>query len=247
MEALELAGATVRYGARTVLDNVSIAFQPGERVALLGPNGSGKTTLLRAIAGIVPVAEGRVHPAGGLTRRDVARRIAYLPQDEFWEFAFSVEDVVRCGRYALAGSLRHDSDADRAAIERAIAAVGLEPLRERSVTELSGGERRRVVLARALAQEAPALLLDEPTTALDLEHSHAVLKALVAREGLVLFATHDFASTAIAGRVVVLDGGRVVADGPPGDVINEQLLRDVFHVRATVRHEDGRIHVVAEL
>jgi iron complex transport system ATP-binding protein len=247
MEALELAGATVRYGARTVLDNVSIAFAPGERVALLGPNGSGKTTLLRALAGILPVAEGQARPAGGLTRREIARRIAYLPQDEFWEFAFSVEDVVRCGRYALAGAMRHDSDADRAAIERAIAAVGLEPLRDRPVTELSGGERRRVVLARALAQETPALLLDEPTTALDLEHSHAVLQALVAREGLVVFATHDFASTAIAGRVVVLEKGRVVADGAPNDVITEALLRDVFHVRATVKHEDGRIHVFSDL
>jgi len=249
MEPLELRGVTVRYGERAVLNGIDLAIAPGERVALIGPNGSGKTTLLRALAGIVKVATGDVLPAGGLTRREIARRMAFLPQDEIWEFPFRVEDVVRCGRYALTAALYSESDEDRAAIEGAIAAVGLHALRQRPITELSGGERRRAILARVLAQDAPALLLDEPTTALDLEHRHAVLAALAARQGTVVFSTHDLdAAAGWAGRVVVLDAGRMVADGKPAEVITEALLRDVFHVTATVHErEDGRIHVVPEI
>ena len=250
MEPLELRGVTVRYGERAILDNIDLAIAPGERVALIGPNGSGKTTLLRALAGIVKTASGAVIPAGALTRREIARRMAFLPQEETWEFPFRVEDVVRCGRYALTSALYSESEKDRAAIEGAIAAVGLNDLRQRSITELSGGERRRAILARVIAQEAPALLLDEPTTALDLEHRHAVLAALAAREGTtVVFSTHDLdAAAGWAGRVVVLDAGRIVADGRPAEVISEALLKEVFHVTAAVdRREDGRIHVVPEI
>jgi iron complex transport system ATP-binding protein len=248
MAALELAGVTLRYGARPVLEGVDLRVGESERVALVGPNGSGKTTLLRVLAGIARPDSGDARPATGLTRREVARRIAYLPQEEHWEFPFTVEEVVRCGRFAFGGLLDRESDADRAAIDRALAAVGMDELRRRAITELSGGERRRAVLARVLAQEAPALLLDEPTTALDLEHRHAVLSALVARSGAVLFATHDLdAAAGYAERVVVLREGRVVADGTPPDVLTAALVEEVFRVRARVLLEDGRIHVVPEV
>jgi iron complex transport system ATP-binding protein len=248
MDALELHRVTVRYGGRTALDAVDLLVAPGEHVALIGPNGSGKTTLLRALAGIVRPQWGSVRPAGALARDEAARRIAYLPQEEHWEFPFPVEEVVACGRYAHAPGLFRESVEDFAAVDTALAAVGVAALRRRPITELSGGERRRAMLARALAQRAPALLLDEPTTALDLEHRHAVLEALRELRGSVVLATHDLdAAAASCGRIVVLARGRVVADGPPASILTEALLREVFHVDARILRDGGRIHVVTEL
>ncbi|MHC4225299.1 MAG: ABC transporter ATP-binding protein [Planctomycetota bacterium] len=248
MEPLELRGVTVRYGARAVLESIDLHVPHGQRAALVGPNGSGKTTLLRVLAGILRADEGAVVPAGSLPRREIALQIAYLPQEEHWEFPFSVEEVVRCGRYARMSTLYRETGEDREAVERGLNAVGLAELRARPITELSGGERRRAVLARVLAQEAAALLLDEPTTALDLEHRHAVLRAVASNPGTVLFATHDLdAAAAYAERVVILDKGRVVADGAPGEVITEERIETVFRVRARVVREEGRIHVVPEI
>ena len=242
---LRAAGLSVRYGNHVALHGVDLEVAPGEKVALLGPNGSGKTTLLRALAGILAPDAGTVSPAGGLDRRATALRIAFLPQEEHWEFPFPVEEVVACGRFARVASLFRDAAEDHAAVDTSLAAVGLAKLRGRPITELSGGERRRAVLARALAQRAPALLLDEPTTALDLEHRHAVLKVLKASGGTVVLATHDLdAAAACCGRAVVLSEGRVVADGPPLDVITEDLLASVFRVRARVRREHGHRHDV---
>jgi len=245
MDGLELLGVTVRYGARAALDRVDFRVAPGEHVALIGPNGSGKTTLLRTLAGILRPDEGSVRPAGALARQEVAERIAFLPQEEHWEFPFPVEEVVACGRYAHAPGLFRESVEDLAAVDTALAAAGVAALRQRPITELSGGERRRVVLARALAQRAPALLLDEPTSALDLEHRHAVLAALKEFRGSVVLATHDIdAAAACAARIVVLAGGRIVADGAPNEIVTEALLREVFRVEARVIRDGERIHVV---
>jgi len=246
MADLELVGARVRYGSRIVLHDVSLAVAAGERVALLGPNGAGKTSLLRAMAGLVRLDAGAARPADGLDRRALARHVAYVPQEEFWEFEFPVREVVACGRYAYAGSLFGESAEDRDAVARALDAVGLAALADRPITELSGGERRRVIVARALAQGAPALLLDEPTTALDLLHRGAVLSVLRASPGAILFATHDFeAAASLADRVVVLQEGRIAADGAPADVLNEALLRDVFGVAARLHRDgDGGLHVL---
>jgi iron complex transport system ATP-binding protein len=245
---LALAGVTVRYDVDAVLDAIDLRVPAGQRVALIGPNGSGKTTLLRVLAGILVPERGTVAPAGGLDRRDAARSIAFLPQEEHWEFPFPVEEVVACGRFAHAVSLLREEARDRAVVDASLAAVGLGPMRRRPITELSGGERRRAVLARALAQRAPVLLLDEPTTALDLAHRHAVLRALAAMDGTVVFATHDLdAAAACAGRVVVLRAGRIVADGAPADVLTETLLHDVFGVAARVLRDGPRIHVLTEI
>lgn len=246
MDALELRGVTVRYGAHTALDRVDLSVAAGEHVALIGPNGSGKTTLLRALAGIVRPDEGEVLPAGAFARDEVARRIAFLPQEEHWEFPFPVEEVVACGRYAHAPGLFRESVEDLAAVDTALAAAGVAALRRRPITELSGGERRRAMLARALAQRAGALLLDEPTSALDLEHRHAILGALRELRGSVVLATHDLdAAAACSSRIVVLAGGRIVADGAPSQILTEALLREVFRVEARILRDGDRIHVVA--
>jgi iron complex transport system ATP-binding protein len=246
MDALELRDVTVRYGEHVALDRVDLMVAPGEHVALIGPNGSGKTTLLRALAGVVAPQWGSVRPAGALARDEVARRIAFLPQEEHWEFPFPVEEVVACGRYAHAPGLFRESVEDWAAIDTALAVAGVAGLRRRPITELSGGERRRVMLARALAQRAPALLLDEPTSALDLEHRNAVLSAIRTVRGAVVLATHDLdAAAACASRLVVMAAGRIVAAGPPADILTKALLRDVFHVDARILRDGDRIHVVA--
>jgi len=235
--ALEARALTVRFRGRTVLDGVDLALREGERTALLGPNGSGKTTLLRALAGVLAPDAGTVSPAAGLDRRSLARRVA---------FPFTVDEVVRGGRYVHAAGLFGESAEDRAAVDGALAAVGLAALRGRAVTELSGGEQRRVALARTLAQRAPVLLLDEPTTALDLEHRRAVVAVLASFPGTLVVATHDFAAASRLDRVVLLRAGRVVADGAPADVLDAAHVEEAFGVRARVVEVGGVRHVVPE-
>jgi len=220
MAALELVGVTVRLGGRVALDNVSLTVEEGERVALVGPNGGGKTTLLRALAGLVTPDSGTIRPGG--TRLEIARRLAYVQQEEFWEFDFPVRDVVACGRFA-------HGDSDGAAVDRALARVGLESFADRAITSLSGGERRRVFVARALAQETAALLLDEPTTALDLKHREAVLHAAREFDGTIVMATHDLDSVrSLADRVVALRAGRITLEGTPDEVLSDANLRELF-------------------
>ncbi|MEM8882642.1 MAG: ABC transporter ATP-binding protein [Planctomycetota bacterium] len=242
MAILELRDATVRFGARPVLSAVSLAVEPRERVALIGPNGGGKTTLLRALAGLLPLDAGEALPIGDCSRREAAHHVAYVPQEEFWEFEFPVREVVACGRYSYTDTLT----AEREAVDRALAAVALEDLADRSITELSGGERRRVIVARALVQQTPALLMDEPTTALDLRHRAAVLRAMRSFEGAILFATHDLEAAArLADRIVVLHEGGIRTQGAPADVLTEELLRELFGVEARLlRDDEGTLHVL---
>jgi iron complex transport system ATP-binding protein len=251
MDALEFEGVSVRYGAVRALEGVSGALRAGERVAVIGPNGGGKTTLLRVLAGIVRPAAGEVWCRGqrlhALSRVEIARQIGFLPQEEHWEFPFTVEEVVRCGRFARATALYRETREDREAVEAALRAVDMTGLRGRPITDLSGGERRRAVLARVLAQRAPFVLLDEPTTALDLEHRCAILRVVGEYPGAVLLSTHDLdMAAAHCRRLLVLSRGRLVAEGPPEAVMDEALLREVFRVRARVVRDGGRIHVVAE-
>ena len=236
---LRLSDVTVTYRGRDVLDRVDLAIEPGERVALIGPNGAGKSTLLRVAGGLLRPARGHAElggmPVGALDRLEVARRLAVVPQQATLPFATRVEEVVGLGRLPYEHPLRGARPADRAAIAAAIERVGVGHLLGRDVRELSLGERQLVLIALAVAQATPLLVLDEPTVHLDLRHQVGAMDLLVdlnERDGTTILAVlHDLGLAAhFFPRLVLLDAGRVVADGPPADVLAPERIRDVFGV-----------------
>lgn len=246
MPALSLGALAVRFGESTILDSVDLVVERGEWVGMIGPNGAGKTTLLKAITGAVPFG-GSVEIGGKelstLKRRDLARSVALVPQHPVLPPGMRVVDYVLLGRTPhlgeVTGPSRHDLDVVAGVLE----ALNLSGFLDREVTTLSGGELQRVVIARALAQESPILLLDEPTTALDIGKQQAVLELVDAlrheRELTVFSAMHDLT---IAGqfpdRLVLLSGGTVVAQGRGRGVLNTELIR--AHFGADVRiFDDG--------
>ncbi len=239
--AMAATGLSVRLARNVIVEGASLELRTGELVALLGPNGAGKTTLIRALAGVLP-AEGRVEigdrPLAAFSLRERARRIAYLPQGHITHWPMDVASVVALGRHPHADAFARPTEDDRAAVRAALAATGLEPLASRSVTSLSGGERARVALARALATQASILLADEPTMSLDPRHQLVVMELLaqVAHGGTAVLAIlHDLALAArFADRVLMMDRGRLVADGPARDVLTPETIATVFGVEATM-------------
>jgi iron complex transport system ATP-binding protein len=238
-DVLRADGVTVEIRARAILRDVSLALAAGERVALVGPNGAGKSTLLRVLAGTLRPTSGRVmlgdSPLTALDRSEVARRLAVVPQQTALPFAMKVEAVVALGRLPHEAPLRGTRPADRAAVGAAIDRVGLGHLLGRDARELSLGERQLVLLALAVAQAAPVMLLDEPTVHLDLRHqveAMDLLRDLNERDGTAMVAVlHDLGLAAhFFPRLVVIDHGRVIADGPPAAVLTDDLIRDVFGV-----------------
>ena len=252
MTGIALEGVTVTLGGRAVVRDVTAVVGEGEWVALIGPNGAGKTSLLHAVSGLLPY-EGTVSLGGvdaaGLGRRARSRLLALVPQEPEIPPWLTVGEYVLLGRTPYLGPLAREGTADHDAAERALALLDLGPLAERPLGTLSGGERQRVVVARALAQEAPIVLLDEPTAALDIGHQqHALelLDALRASEGLTLVAAmHDLTLAAqYADRVLLLHGGRVVADGPPADVLTEDALARHYGATVRVLTVDDRVAVL---
>jgi len=237
--AVRLDRVTVAYRGRPALRDVSLEVAPGERLAIVGPNGAGKSTLLRVVAGLLGPAAGTAELAGvpveGLDRLAVARRLAVVPQLASLPFATTVEQVVALGRLPHEHPVRGLRPADRAAVAEAIERVGVGHLLGRDARELSLGERQLVLLALAIAQQAPVLVLDEPTVHLDLRHQVEVMELLAdlnAREGTTILAVlHDLGLAAhFFPRLALLDGGRVVADGRPAEVLSPGRIRDVFGV-----------------
>lgn len=238
-----LRGVGLSYGPTAVLDGVSLELRESEFTAILGPNGAGKSTLLNVLAGLRPHYRGSCRygdrEVRDWPRPEFARRIAFVQQSTSMEFPFSAEEIVLMGRTPYAHGL-FESAADREAVERAMALTDVTAFRTRDVRSLSGGERQRVILAAALAQEPQTLLLDEPTTWLDLSHQLDLYRLLakLAAEGLAVIAvTHDLnLAAAFAQRLVVLDRGRLEADGTPESVLNPDRLREVFHVDVRIDH-----------
>lgn len=237
MTSLAVERLTVRAGEARLLDAVSLVAGAGEFVGVVGPNGAGKSTLLRAAAGAEHAHQGSVLindvEIAAMTAISRARALAYLPQTREINWAITAEAVVTLGRFAYGSTARLDA-AGRAAVDAALAATDSELFRDRVASTLSGGEQARVHLARALAAEAPILIADEPTAALDLKHALAILTLLRAKAragGLVIAALHDLGMAYhFCSRLIVLNGGRVVADGAPEQALTQGLLGEVFGV-----------------
>jgi iron complex transport system ATP-binding protein len=240
---LEATGISGGYGQRIVLHDVSVAVEGGEFVGLIGQNGSGKSTLLKILTGVLPATAGSVSVGGialgRLSALDIARRVAFVPQSEPAVFEFRVRDIVLMGRYPRRVPGRGETPADFAAVEAAMADADILELADRSITRLSGGEHRRVLLARALAQDAPLLLLDEPTAHLDVTHQ-AALMMLVRRwtreRGVgAIAALHDLGQAAeFCDRLLLMHDGRIVAAGRPEAVVTRANLRAAYAADAWV-------------
>lgn len=241
---------SIGHGSTVVGRGLSLAIAPGEIVCLLGPNGCGKTTLFRTLLGLIPSLAGRVCLKGRdlreLKRSEIARQLAYVPQAHVPPFPYRVEEVVLMGRAVRVRPLSAPSAQDRAAARTALSRLGIGDLATADYSRLSGGQRQMVMIARALAQEAPMLVMDEPTASLDFGNQARVLARIadLAREGghAVVLSTHDpDQAFALDARVILMHEGGILAQGPPAEVLTGARLSRVYGVSVQVeRTGSGR-------
>jgi len=251
--SLAVDGVSFAYRGTQVLGNVSLRIEPGEVLGLIGPNGSGKSTLLRVLSGILLPTRGKVRLGDAdlrdLSRRAVAQRIAVVPQETLFSFPFTVLETVLMGRHPHLEGLGFESERDVALARAALTRCGAEDLEQRSILELSAGERQRVVFARALAQEPRVLLLDEAASFLDVRHQVALyelVRELAAQGVSVLAVLHDLNLAAeYCDRIALLDRGHVAALGPTAEVFTYQNLTRLFatEVYVDLNHLTGSLLV----
>lgn len=247
---LEARGLTLVRGRAEVLHGVDLALEPGEALALVGPNGAGKSSLVRALSGLLPAASGEVRiegrPLTDWDRDALGRALAFVASEELGPDALTVEDRVRLGRYPHRGPFRPWTAEDRDAVDQALARTGISHLRRRALGTLSAGERQLSALARGLAQQPRALLLDEPAAHLDVGHQLSLFRVLdqVRSAGVgVLAVVHDLQRAAAwAGRMVLLCAGRVAAQGPPDEVLAGPACAGAFQVAVRGHHVPGLAH-----
>jgi iron complex transport system ATP-binding protein len=245
MPILELERISFKYGEKRVLQDVTLTVAKGEFFGILGPNGSGKSTLLNLIDGIRLPCEGEIRlkgiAPGKMQRRDVARLVAVVPQEASWVFPLTVEEVVLMGRTPHIGRLAFESERDFAVARSAMEATDILPFAARLMEALSVGERQRVLIARALAQEPEVILLDEPTSSLDIAHqirTFDLIRSLSRSAGLtVVSVTHDMNLASLyCDRIALLEEGRLHSLGRPGEVLNESNISEVYRVNVVVDH-----------
>jgi len=234
---LKIQNLSVNYGTRRILHEVSFEVQSGEVLALIGPNGAGKSTLIRAVSGVIPTARGHVRTNGddfsSLSSLQRARYIATVPQAVALPPAYTVWETVLFGRTPYLGFLGQPSKADEEIARQALARVSALPFADRRVGELSGGEQQRILLARALCQSTPILLLDEPTAHLDLQYQVSLLEVvheLAHKDNLaVLIALHDLNLAAhYADRIALMVAGQIKAEGQPQQVLRRELIEEAY-------------------
>ena len=250
---LDASGVKVEISGTPILDGVDLTLARGELVAVVGPNGAGKSTFARVACGLQSADSGLIEwegrPIRELRGRELARLRAFVPQRPQVPAGVTVEDAVSIGRSSHFGPFRGSSQSDREAIAEAMSKANVERLSERLLTTLSGGELQRVQVAVALAQDAPALVADEPTAQLDLGATAEVsrlLRSLVDQGFGILLIVHDLAlAAAVADRVTVISEGRSIATGTPFEVLTPQLISEVWGVEAELVSRDGRsaLHV----
>ena len=241
--ALDIRRLFQSYGRTPILADVSFQVARGECFIIIGPNGAGKTTLLKLLAGIGKLLQGEILIGGRaiqtLRRRALARKIALVPQLPPSDFPFTVGEIVLMGRSPHLGILGLDSDRDRRVAERSMAFTAVDHLADRRLMQLSGGERQRVFLARAVCQEPDIILLDEPTTALDLAHQVRIMDLMAQlkqdRGMSIVMVSHDINLAAMyADRMLLLKNGRIVAIGPPAKIIDAATITAAYDCRVVV-------------
>lgn len=253
MTRLSLDDVSLSLRGRSILSGVSHTFTPGV-VGLVGPNGAGKSSLLRVLAGLWQPNAGTARmedtPLHQVPAKERARQIAYLPPERDIAWPLPAREVVKLGRHPYQGPFANWTDEDERAVARAVAATEVEHLLDRPVSQLSSGERTRVLLSRALAVDADVLLVDEAIAALDPAHQLQVLEALrgeAARGRLVVAALHDLTyASRYCDRLLVMSQGALHAAGTPADVLTDTILRDVFHITANMSGEGMHRSVIAE-
>ncbi len=254
MKAIELSGLAFGYGARLLFDGFDLEVAAGEFLGVIGPNGAGKSTLLKLVAGLLKPARGSVRILGSelrsLARGEVARTVGVVLQENPFAFDYTVSDVVMMGRNPHLGRFQSPGKHDRQAVTAALEFVDALFLRDERINAISAGERQRVVLARALAQEPAILMLDEATSHLDIAHQQLIARILsdLNRHGkTIVFLSHDLNLAALyCSRILLLDRGRAVSCDTPERVITAELIRSVYGVEPIVtRHpESGRPQVM---
>jgi len=253
--ALKTKGLGVAYGRRSVLEDATLAVPRGAMLGIVGPNGGGKSTLLKAVLGLVPVERGEVEILGRKVDRRARRLVGYVPQreDVDWNFPVSAFDVVMMGRVPSLGFLRRPSATDREIVWKALGTVGMAEVAEERIGEFSGGQQQRIFLARALAQGAELLLLDEPVSGVDAPSQHEIfdlLRGLQERGKTIIVTTHDLSCVAERFDLALLLNRRVVAFGKPEEVFTPELLNETYQSHLmilkvgdrTVAIEDGHPH-----
>jgi len=247
MTALQALNINFGYDNNRVIEDLSLSVAQGEFLGLIGPNGAGKSTLLRLMCGILRPESGEVLLFGaGLStqpQRKIAQKIAFVPQETHFALNFMVEEVVMTGRYPYSRPFARENREDFEAVDSAISSAAVEDLRKRPVNSLSSGERQRVVIARALAQSPQLLLLDEPTSHLDLHHQHSIMELLkkLNAEGLTIAVVHHDLNLAslYCRRLVLMHQGKMAATGTPNELIKKEILNEVYGTAVRiVRHPD---------
>jgi iron complex transport system ATP-binding protein len=253
LSVLAARGLSIGYGERTVAAGIDLAVARGEVLCLLGPNGAGKTTLFKTLLGLLPPIAGEVtigeRPVGSLSRAELARSLAYVPQAQVMEFAYTVLDLVLMGRTAHLGPFSAPGRRDHERAHAALSDLGIADLAMAEANRISGGQRQLCLVARALAQDAPMLVMDEPTASLDLGNRLLVLervRALKAQNYGVVFSTHDpDQARELATTVAVIADGRLAAYGPPEETVTGPILSSVYGVDVVVERTESGRHVVA--
>ena len=252
MTTLKAEGVSLAIDGEQIVDHVMLDVRPGEFVGLVGPNGSGKSSLLRTLyrvlrpqAGVVTIDDADVWAMGA---RDAARRMAVMAQETHAEFDFSVSELVMTGRTPYKAMFDRDSSEDRAIIAQAMTQAGVAHLAERNFSTLSGGEKQRVLLARALTQQAKILILDEPTNHLDIRYQLELLELIRRLKMTTVAALHDLTLAArYCDRLALLNAGRLVAAGTPAEVLTADRIYDAYGVKAEISQISGRMRIDFEL
>jgi len=238
---IDIAGLDVKYGAKKVLDAITFAADKGRFVGIIGPNGSGKTTLLKTISRVLEPSAGIITldtiPLDRMKSRDLARSLAVVPQETGTGFDFSVRDVVLMGRYPYIGRFSKETAEDDRICCRAMELTGITHLADHPITEISGGELQRTIIARALAQQPRHLLLDEATSHLDISHQVDILTTIkkLSKEIAVIGVFHDLNLAAyFCDEIMVIQSGKIVAAGPPEEILTPAMLQSIFDLDASV-------------